>query len=81
MEHQDRNTICVIHDLDESNTEMRFLIIVGYIVMLSNLKSVLGEKVGYLLSYSFRLEILEKSSVKVLSISDDKTSDPLKEKE
>ena len=60
---------------------MRFLIIVGYIVMLSNLKSVLGEKVGYLLPYSFRLEILEKSSVKVLSISDDKTSDPLKEKE
>ena len=42
--------------------------------MLSNLKTVLGENVGHLLSHSFRLKILEKSSVQFLSKSDDKIS-------
>ena len=59
---------------------MRFLIILGEIVMLSNLKSVLGEKVAHLLSQSFRLKILEKSSEQLLSKSDDKISGSLKEK-
>ena len=49
-------------------------------MILSNLKTVLGEKVGHLLSHSFRLKILEKSSVQVLSKSDDKISGSLKEK-
>ena len=49
-------------------------------MILSNLKTVLGEKVGHLLSHSFRLKILEKSSVQVLSKSDDKISRSLKEK-
>ena len=59
---------------------MRFLIILGEIVMLSNLKSVLGEKVGHLLSQSFRLKILEKSSEQLLSKADDKISGSMKEK-
>ena len=59
---------------------MRFLIILGEIVIFSNLTSVLGEKVGHLLSQSFRLKILEKSSQQLLSKSDDKISGSLKEK-
>ena len=66
-----------IYDLDRSNKET---IILGDIVILSNLKTVLGEKVGHLLSHSFKLKILEKSSVQVLSKSDDKISGSLKEK-
>ena len=66
-----------IYDLDRSNKKT---IILGEIVILSNLKTVLGENVGHLLSHSFRLKILEKSSVQFLSKSDDKISGSLKEK-
>ena len=66
-----------IYDLDRSNKER---IILGEIVILSNLKTVLGEKVGHLISHSFRLTILEKRSVQFLSKSDDKISGSLKEK-
>ena len=66
-----------IYDLDRSNKKT---IILGEIVILSNLKTVLGEKVGHLISHSFRLTILEKRSVQFLSKSDGKISGSLKEK-